>query len=152
MSPQLRIRPATVADVDTIVDLHNDSFGPGIMNRLMYPNGISAESDAKFAASLTKMLETPPTRASGDVQIWLAELADQGAEPEVIAFAMWTVFGEERPEDEWHVVSSLGSPGGDTDVAIYDEFIGGLHEMRTKWMRGEPALCEYYSAPCTGCY
>lgn len=142
MAPKVQIRPATEADVATIVDIHNDSFGPSLMNRLMYPNGISAESDAKFGESILKQIRNPPSRETGDEQIWLAYLPEEN--DEVIAFAMWTVFREERPEEEWSKVASLGEPGPEVNVPFYEEFIGGLHKMRKRWMKGDKGLCESY--------
>jgi hypothetical protein len=141
MAPKIQIRPATEADVSAIVDTHNDSFRPGLMNRLMHPNGISAESDAKFGESILKLLHGSPSRATGDEQLWVAYLPEEG--DEVIAFAMWAVFREERPEEEWTKVSSLGEPAQGVNVPFYEEFIGGLHSMRKKWMRGDKGLCEF---------
>jgi hypothetical protein len=146
MAPKVQIRPATEADVSTIVAIHNDSFRPSLMNRLMHPDGISAESDAKFGESVLKQIQNSPSRATGDEQIWLAYLPEEG--DEVIAFAMWTVFRDERPEEEWSKVSSLGEPAHEVNVAFYEEFIGGLHKMRKRWMRGDKGLCEFYLAHC----
>lgn len=75
----------------------------------------------------------------------LADVSADGSDAqttEVIAYAKWMLFRAPRPESEWNVERLMTAKllGEGTDVEIYDEFIGGLHRMRRRWMRGDPAF------------
>lgn len=150
MASDLRIRSATPSDIDAIVRIQNDAFGPGIMNRLMYPSGPSDAEKAKFATSLHQLIQAPAgkvdgkfTSELGEAYLIVAQLIDSD---EVIAFGIWNLFREPRSVEEWNVhVPMTGEEG--TNVEILEDFIGGLHAMRRKWMKGEPGLREFLLRP-----
>ena len=155
----IRIRKGTRADIDDVVRVENAAFGPGIMSRLMYPNGLSDDSRAKAAASLAKIFDDADVREQGSVSskpkenesfLVVAETVPEGDEsrPEVIAFARWDIWREPRKEEEWNVVepvSAYTSEGANDEFV--EAFLGGIHAMRRRNMKGDPALCKHPHSP-----
>ncbi|KAI3399569.1 hypothetical protein diail_6208 [Diaporthe ilicicola] len=145
-NPRLRIRRATPDDAGTIAKIHFEAFGPGVMNRLMYPDGVSESARANFAGSIFP----PPgeTDPSVEVIVMVAELLPEGGEadgaqdPVVVAFAKWKLVKEAQPREKWegHYEMSDEELGVGSNAAVYNAFIGGMHEMRQRWMKGDPCL------------
>ncbi|KAK0630233.1 hypothetical protein B0T17DRAFT_216403 [Bombardia bombarda] len=157
-NPRLRVRPATPADVEAILDVHFAAFGPDIMDQLMYPQGVSADARTKFGYSFF-----PPTapnekgsddaaskpshkKKKGELLVMVAEElpADDDSTPgQIIAFSKWTLSREPRSEEEWNDGSeneTAETLGEGCDVTVYNEFIGALHRKRRVYSRGDPAL------------
>ncbi|KAK7744445.1 hypothetical protein SLS53_003329 [Cytospora paraplurivora] len=143
-NPQFRTRKATPADASAIVNIHFGAFGPGVWNRLIYPDGGSESARANFAWSL---FESPENTADPSVEIVIvvAELVPQqkGQDPEVVAFAKWKLIKEPLPKERWDVAEhqlTNEELGEGSNAAVFNHFVGGLHELRKKWMKGDPAL------------
>lgn len=52
-NPRIRVREATPADVEALVDIYFAAFDDNVMNQLMYPRGVSADSRRKFGEKLS---------------------------------------------------------------------------------------------------
>ncbi|KKY30081.1 putative n-acetyltransferase-like protein [Diaporthe ampelina] len=147
-APRLRTRRATPDDAGAIARIHFEAFGPGVMNRLMHPNGVSEDARAKFAGAVFP----PPDKAadpSAEVIVMVAELLPEASEagggahgPAIVAFAKWKLVRVAQPREEWegHGEMTEGQLGEGADAAVYNEFIGGLHRMRQRWVKGDPCL------------
>lgn len=147
--PRLRLRRATPADVPDLVRVHFDAFGQGVMHRLMYPGGPSEGGRARYAAAFS-----PPPAGDGDPSkpspvdtfIMVAETlpveGEAGGRPEIVAFAKWRLVKEPVPEDTLEPLREFTAAelGEGTNVEVYNAFIGGLHQLRRKWMKGDPCL------------
>lgn len=156
--PQISVRKATRADIDDVVRIYADAFGPGVMDKLMYPNGMTHEAKSKLTTSMIKTVDEAEASGRDDSKpkakesfLIVAEIdrSEGQCSPEVIAFAWWTVWREPRPEEEWNVPDS---PAAYTDEGVNAEvkgaFIGGIHDMRRRNMRGDPGICKC-GASCT---
>jgi hypothetical protein len=152
--------------VSDIVRIYFDAFGRGIMNRLMYPGGVTAENravyasilPAKIASQKTEKSENDPSPKKLPVEtfVMLAELLPEGhekeaseaaaaaAKAEVIAVSVWAVYREPRPEHEWNVQRpmTIEEFGPGADLVFVEEFLGRLKEMK-KWMKGDPGASKF---------
>lgn len=158
-APRLRIRRATPADASTIAKIHFEAFGPGVMNKLMHPGGVSDDARAQFAGGIFP----PPDKAgdtSAEVIVMVAELPAEGSqadggsqEPAIVAFAKWKLFREAQPREEWegaHRDMTEEQLGEGANAAVYNEFIGGLHRMKARCVKGDPHLREFHLPPIHG--
>lgn len=148
----IHVRKGTRADIDNVVRINVDAFGPGIMNKLLYPNGMSDEGKSKFAATMAKIIEDAEAVSSSNSKLKayesflaVAETVPDGEQssPEVIAFAWWEIWREPRSVEEWHVtepVSAYSAQGANDEVM--EAFIGGIRAMRRRNMRGDPGMCK----------
>lgn len=150
-APRLRIRRATPDDAGAIAKVHFEAFGPGVMNRLMHPGGVSEEARAKFAGSI---FPPPGEQQPGDVFVVVAELEEEdggGRDPVIVAFSKWKLVREQQPPEEWEKEGAhemtAEQLGEGANAAVYNEFIGGLHRMKKGWVKGEPHLREFSSFP-----
>lgn len=152
----IRVRKGTRADISDVVRINVEAFSPGIMNRLLYPNGMSDEGKSKFAATLTKIVEDAEAGSSDESKprahesfLAVAETVGDDAQsrPEVIAFAWWEIWRGPRSEGEWNVtepVSAYSAEGANDE--IMEAFIGGIRAMRRRNMRGDPGVCTWFAS------
>jgi hypothetical protein len=150
--PRIRIRDATPADVDSIVDVHFSAFGTDVMQEILYPGGPSESSRKSFGQSLFPPAKEGPEAEKpqkGKQILMVAELIPEGdgaAEktPEIVAFAKWYYYHAARTEEEWNVEEIMTEErlGEGADVKVFNEFIGGTHRLRKKHSGGIPAVCE----------
>lgn len=156
-APRLRIRRATPDDAGTIARIHFEAFGPGVMNKLMHPNGVTEDARAKFAGSVFPPADKA-ANTSTEVIVMVAELLAEGSEADgathgppatIVAFAKWKLVREPLPREEWegHGEMTEEELGEGADAAVYNEFIGGLHRMKQRWVKGDPCLRELFSSP-----
>lgn len=149
-APRLRIRRATPDDAGTIARIHFEAFGPGVMNKLMHPDGVSDDARNKFAGGIFP----PPDKAadpSVEVIVMVAELLAEGSEadggthdPVIVAYAKWKLAREAQPRKEWESVHEMTQEqlGEGANAAVYNHFIGGLNRMKQRWVKGDPCLRE----------
>ncbi|KAL2165985.1 hypothetical protein VTG60DRAFT_3475 [Thermothelomyces hinnuleus] len=146
-----RVREATPADLEAILDVYFSAFEDNVMNQLMYPRGVTptcrnrfgsrilpqrpAENDVKHAGGKTETLvcvaETFPDRESTD-----------GA-GDIVAFAKWQLQREPLSEEEWKSEEFKAATevwGEDCDLAVVDAFIGGMNRVQRDNAKGEAAL------------
>lgn len=161
---RIGIRRATAADVDAITQIFFDAFSRSVMTRLMHPKGPSADARAKFAASLFPAegdADGPAAKSEpGETIIMVAELLPGGADGggddgddeqgEIVAFAKWWIAREPRSEAEWNVDEPMTAEtvGEGVELDVKQRFIGGIHEMRRRWVRGDPAVGKFPPTCC----
>ena len=150
----IQVREATRADIDDVVRINVDAFSPGIMNRLMYPTGMSDDARSKLASTMVKIVEDAETGAGDSSKpkasesfLLVAETGSAGegdARPEVVAFARWDVWRELRSEQQWNVVEPVSEYTAEgANDEIMEAFLGGIRGMRRRNMRGDPGICKY---------
>lgn len=161
-SPRIRVRKATQADVPDIIDIHFTAFDDNIMNKLMYPNGPSEETKAKFGANIMSQpakADSPEKAATkGENLVFVAEYLPEGGPAdgpgEVVAIAKWTLYRQQRPEEEWKAEDfrpTVEAFGEGCNLEVIDEFIGEMNRKQRDHAKGEAALCTYpsdRSPPC----
>ena len=151
--PRLRVREATPADIEAIVDVYFAAFDDNVMNQLMYPHGVSADARKKFGARLfpqpTSKDAGQGTTAKGQGFLYVAESLPDGASPdatgEIVAFAKWLLQREPRPEEEWENEDFTATAevwGDDCDLGVVDAFIGLMNRSQSEHAKGEAALCK----------
>ncbi|KAG8169239.1 hypothetical protein KVR01_001988 [Diaporthe batatas] len=142
-APRLRVRRATRDDAGAIAKVHFEAFGPGVMNRLMHPGGVSEDSRTRFAGSI---FPPPGEQQPADAFVVVAELEEDGGgrDPVIVAFSKWKLVREQQPPGEWEKEGARDMTaeqlGEGADAVVYNEFMGGLHRMRARWIKGEPHL------------
>ncbi|KAH8785136.1 N-acetyltransferase-like protein [Diaporthe sp. PMI_573] len=144
-APRLRIRRATPDDAVAIAKVHFEAFLPGVMGRLLNPTGVSDDTRAKFAGSIFPPADKAAEEQSAEVIVMVAELEeDGGGDPVIVAFAKWKLVRKQQPREEWEKEGEEPMTeeqlGQGANAAVYNEFIGGLHRMKKRWMKGEPSL------------
>ncbi len=149
---RIRVREATPADIDAIVDIHFAAFDDNVMNQLMYPGGPSADAREKFGASLLPQHRPEAggnTGKSGEpflcVAEYLADDAPADSPGEVVAFAKWLLRRQPRTEDEWkgdRFAATAESWGEGCDTAVVNAFIGEMNRIQQEHAKGEAALCK----------
>jgi hypothetical protein len=103
-NPRVRIREATPADVDAIVDVHFAAFDDDVMNQLMNPGGVSEDARQKFGSRLLQQFAAPsgtdtsPPREENFLLV--AEYLPEDGPGEVVALAKWLLHREPRTEEE----------------------------------------------------
>lgn len=124
--------------------MHFEAFGPGVMNRLMHPGGVSEEARARLAGSIFPPAEE---QQAADVFVVVAELEEEGGDPVIVAFSKWKLTREQQPPEVWEKEGAhemtAEQLGEGANAAVYNEFIGGLHRMKNRWVKGEPHLREF---------
>ena len=155
-NPRIRVREATPADIDAIVDIHFAAFDHNVMNQLMYPGGPSTDARKKFGAYLVSQLALEGSAGgaakSGQPLICVAEYmsdATPDGPGEVVAFAKWLLHRQPRTEEEWKGEAFNATKetwGEGCDTAIVNAFIGEMTRIQRDHAQGEAALCKF-SAP-----
>lgn len=150
-NPRIRVREATPADVDAIVDIHFAAFDDNVMNQLMYPGGPSADSRAKFGANVFPRPESNAGDAAKTGQSllcvaeYLPEDATADSSGEVVAFAKWLLHREPRAEADWkgeEFNATTESWGEGCDTTVVNAFIGEMTRIQRDHAKGEAALCK----------
>lgn len=150
-NPRIRVREATPADVEALVDIYFAAFDDNVMNQLMYPRGVSADSRRKFGEKLSpkpsagSAAET--TTKKEETFVYVAEYLpeeDSTGPGGVVAFAKWSLHREPRAEEEWKAddfTATTETWGEDCDVAVVNAFIGEMNRIQRDHAKGEAALC-----------
>jgi hypothetical protein len=148
-NPRIRIREATPADVDAIVDIHFAAFDEDVMNQLMYPGGASADSRQKFGSKVlpqTAAQSGPDTTTPREQNfLCVAEYLSEDGPGEVVAFAKWLLHREPRTEEEQKAQvfnATTETSGQGCDIDVVNAFIGGMNRLQWDHAKGEAALCK----------
>ncbi|KAL2264247.1 hypothetical protein VTK26DRAFT_9023 [Humicola hyalothermophila] len=147
---RISVRAATPADVDAISDVNFAAFDDNVMNKLMYPNGITDELREKnrerFMPALVKD-DKPEDKKKGQELLYVAEYwppnSPADAPGEIIAMAKWTLYREPRTEEEWKADDFKATAerfGQGSNLAFIDAFIGGLNSKTQSHVKGDPHL------------
>lgn len=150
-NPRIRIREATAADVDALVDINFAAFDADVMGQLMYPGGASEDARRKFGLRLLPHCVPQAAAKSGEDTtapreqnfIYVAEYLPEDGPGEVVAFSKWMLHREPRTEEELKVVfhATAEGVGQGCDVDVVNAFIGGMNRLQQNHAKGEAALC-----------
>ncbi|KLU84732.1 hypothetical protein MAPG_03771 [Magnaporthiopsis poae ATCC 64411] len=149
---QIRLRPATPDERETIARIHFDAFSPGPMASLL--NGLGGVTEQALHGFAADLFPGPDhdVASKGERFITVAELVpedddgsgnnENGQAPEMVAFGKWTLYRHERDQAQWDVeepaVSEEEFTGSSAEVM--DAFIGDLHRTARALAKGEPYL------------
>ncbi|KAH8745001.1 hypothetical protein F5883DRAFT_588034 [Diaporthe sp. PMI_573] len=128
-----------------------EAFAADAMHKAMHPPGVNDESLETVAGSI---FPSPKEAADPSVEIiiMVAELLAEGSEadgtqePVIVAFAKWKLVKEEQPREKWDARDeemSEDNLGKVANTAVFEKFVSGLHEMKTRWVKGEPHMSEF---------
>jgi hypothetical protein len=148
-NPRIRVRDATPADAPIITEIHYKAFAHGIMDQLMYPNGVTEDNRAKFAARLFPPPRSEDEKAKkGENMVWVAEYVPDDGPAEIVAFSRWTLYRQPRPEEVWKVDAAykptLEMFGQGANIEVIDTFVGEMRRMSERAAKGEAMLCKYW--------
>ncbi|KAB5518085.1 N-acetyltransferase-like protein [Coniochaeta sp. 2T2.1] len=149
----VRVRLATRSDIEDLVRINDEAFSPGIISQLLYPTGMPDDAKTKMAADLAEVIDAAGTGANANHSsepkayenyVVVAEIVSQEeqSKPETVAFARFEVWRKPRSETEWKAAESLSSMKAEgANNELMDVFMGGVHEMRLRNMKGDPGIC-----------
>ncbi|KAL1868231.1 hypothetical protein VTK73DRAFT_3793 [Phialemonium thermophilum] len=150
INPRIRVRDAVPSDVPEFVEIYEAAFGPGVMDRLMYPGGMSQDAKEKFSTGFAGYLLSPEGASAANAKsrsfddyLKVAELLpdDNGnGGKKVVAFAKWHIRREPQPEEVWNVQreATAESLGEGANPEVHNQFIGGITRKRIEWTKGDP--------------
>lgn len=147
-NPRVRVREATPADLDVLIDIHFDAFGPNVMGELLSPGGVTEEQKKKFGETI--LPPATPVPSEGETIVQVAELLpenDDGSAPEVVAWGKWVLFRHPRTEEEWNVeipYETLETLGEGANPEVHNAFLRGIHVKRRDLAKGDPVLSALY--------
>ncbi|KAK3989994.1 hypothetical protein QBC44DRAFT_265984 [Cladorrhinum sp. PSN332] len=152
-NPRIRVREARLEDKEAIIRIHYAAFDDDVMNRLMYPGGVSEAVKQKFG---DRAFTKPEPGKKGEHRLFIAEYFSPDTHPsfdpethpddgsgEVAAFAKWMFHTEPRTEEEWKAeefVATVENFGEGCDLSVVNTFIGGLNGKQKESAKGEAAL------------
>lgn len=147
--PRIRIREAVEADTDIVNDLHFEAFDDNVMNQLMYPGGVSADTKAKCRARMfSNSAPKDDAKKKSETFLHVAELLPEDGPAdgpgEIVAIAKWTLYREPRAEEEWKADEFTATTeifGEGSNLEVINAFIGGMNQKQRDHTKGEAALC-----------
>lgn len=148
-NPRIRVREATPADLDAIVDVHFSAFNFAI-DHLMYPGGPSEESKRRFGQRIAPWAATngnPPKRKPF---LYVAEYLPEDGAPEIVAFAKWSLQAEPMPEEEWKAMTfniTAEEFGDDCNIEVVNAFIGDMRRKTHQHDKGEASFSKSHPKP-----
>jgi hypothetical protein len=149
-NPRIRVREATLADLDAVNTVHFAAFDNDVMSRLMYPNGISEDTLTKARARIFPTRNPEDGTKKGQSFLYVAELLPEDGPAdgpgEIIAIAKWVLYPEQRPEEEWkteNFTATVETHGDSADLAVVNAFIGAMNQKQRDLAKGEAALCKH---------
>jgi len=126
----LLLRMAVEADIDQILDIQYEANDSDPWHQTLFPNGIST-------ATRNMTREHARTAMQTDPHTHYVVVVDTDLNDEIIAFAKWMIYKQERPESEWNKADTRKWPE-DTNLEAISAFFGPLLEKRRKYMAGSP--------------
>ncbi|KAK4129147.1 N-acetyltransferase-like protein [Parathielavia appendiculata] len=144
-NPCIRVREATRDDIGAIVDINFTAFDDNVMNRLMYPGGVTADVKAKYASKLFPQDNAGTPANEGQTVLCVAEYLPEPTDGpgEIVAFARWLLQREPRTEAGWKAKefnATTETWGEGCDVAVVNAFIGEMTRIQRDHAQGEAAL------------
>jgi hypothetical protein len=146
---RIRVREATPADLDAIVDVYFSAFNFAI-DHLMYPGGPSEESKRRFGQRIAPWAATngnPPKRKPF---LYVAEYLPEDGVPEIVAFAKWSLQAEPMPEEEWKAMTfniTADEFGVDCNIEVVNAFIGDMRRKTHQLDKGEASFSKSHPKP-----
>ncbi|MCJ1283124.1 hypothetical protein MMC26_002451 [Xylographa opegraphella] len=126
----LVLQPIVEADMERATEIQNRAFSNGLWEQVVFPNGISAAVTAIMVERARKDFHDP------NIVFW--KVVDTDHDNEMISFAKWYIYKQERPESEWNKPQERIDWGPDVNNEALNEFVGALSEKRKKLMAGAP--------------
>ncbi|MCJ1377857.1 hypothetical protein MMC17_000953 [Xylographa soralifera] len=126
----LVLQPLVEADMERAMEIQDRAFSTELWDQIMFPNGINATVKAIMVGRARKDFHNPNTV--------FMKVVDTDHDNEMIAFARWYIYRQERPESEWNKPRERRDFGPDANNEALNEFMGILDEKRMKHMAGEP--------------
>ncbi|KAK4245685.1 hypothetical protein C7999DRAFT_33974 [Corynascus novoguineensis] len=147
----IRVREATPADLEAIIDIYSLAFDENIMNQLMYPKGFTASCRKAFGSRFLpeQPAEDGKTSTGGKKQtlVCVAEYLPKGDSTdgpgEIVAFAKWGLQREPLSEEEWKNETFEATHegwGDDCDITVVNTFICEMNRIQRDHAKGEAAL------------
>ncbi|MCJ1401662.1 hypothetical protein MMC11_004879 [Xylographa trunciseda] len=126
----LVLQPVVETDMERLMEIQNRAFSTDPWNQVMFPNGVTAASKITMVEMVRKDFHDPHTV--------FVKVVDTDRENEIVSFARWYIYKQERPESEWNKPAEWRDWGPDTNNKALNDFIGALAEARRKHMAGKP--------------
>jgi hypothetical protein len=160
----LQLQTADVSDARTLTSVVFQAFLPNDpFESMIYPFGPTPKAMEHEYQGIMKNFEDPNVQYIKVVDTEIRELnrpiykaieliyqaPKDGSE--IIAFARWKIWKEERPKEVW---DALWGPGkidlmnavdgilNDVDVVVEQEFYKNGQTMRRKHIQGDPCICK----------
>ena len=127
----LQLGPASETDLPEILKVQFAAFAENAVNRLMFPVPTPPSTFEKSLDRARKDFRSP------DVAFMKITDTETG---EIVSFAKWFIYRQERPEAEWNKEDKRDWGEG-TNVEVSDAFIGAINRNRRKFMAGKPHCC-----------
>ena len=128
----LDIQRAVDDDIDRILDIQFAAFEPDFFNRLLFTFPISPDAKAPFVEWARRDIKDPT--------ITYMKAVDTERDNEIVAFAKWHIYKQERPESEWNKAEER-EWGEGVNVELANEFFGKMQDGRRRNMGGKPYCC-----------
>ncbi|RDW58485.1 hypothetical protein BP5796_12415 [Coleophoma crateriformis] len=144
----LHLQPAIPSDASALTQIFFSAFHPeDPFEALIYPYGATPKAMEHGYKSIAKNFEDPNVYY---LKVVDTEIAPDNKGSEIIAWARWKIWREERPQELWDVSWQLEQPDlskakdgviDDVDVRVEQVFYDKLQEMRRKYIRDMSSLC-----------
>ena len=129
----LVVEKAEERDIPRLLDILYAAFHDDPWDRIMFPQIPPPEARMPTTKRLQHDISVDPTA-------FFLKVIDTERNNEIIAFARWNIYRNERPESEWKVAPPREWDEG-TNVDAANEFINAIRQKRQKIMAGKPHLC-----------
>ncbi len=132
----LKLLPAEPGDLSHIVQLENGAFAGNPLTPILYPGGMSPESQDAYIETLLQQWQD--NHACRTVKVVDTDLNDR-----IIAFARWYIFiGDDVKFIKTDPTERHNAPG--SNEAAGNGFFGGLLKIRARILGKNPHCCEFF--------
>ena len=128
----LLLRPLIETDMKRVIEIQKEAFSTDLWNQVMFPNGM-LDSSKVMLERARRDIHKPDTVYMGVV--------DSDLNNEIVSFARWYIYKQERPESEWNTPAERREWGPDANSEALNDFLDALGEKRKEYMAGEPHCC-----------
>ncbi|MCJ1434230.1 hypothetical protein MMC27_003597 [Xylographa pallens] len=126
----LVLQPIVEADMEHAIEIQDRAFSTELWDQIMFPNGMSAAVKTVMVERARKDFQDPRTV--------FMKVVDTERNNEMISFARWSIYKQERPESDWNKPRETRDWGPDANNEALNEFMGAMDGKRKKLMAGEP--------------
>ena len=95
----LQLREGVHADLDRLMDIQFQAFGPDPLDQTFFPNGVSPDTRAR-------MTEYARRDMLDNLHATFMTVIDLERDNEIIAFGKWYIYKHDRTESEWNNLDS----------------------------------------------
>jgi len=126
----LVLEPVVETDMERLMEIQTLSFRNDLWSQVMFPNDMSAASKATMVERARKEFHNPNTA--------FVKIVDTDRDNEIVSFARWNIYKQERPESEWKKPREKADYGPDANNEALNDFMNILAEKRRELMAGMP--------------